>query len=304
MTVVLCLPSPAARREKASASLYVPPSRPLGCLRRGPSRAAGFTLPELLIVVGIIAVLLAILLPSIVAARNRAKAVMCLSNVRQLCLGMSAYASDFKNWYPPAISTPAPGLYWYDDGRVATYVSTAGSSSGGTASGTGGVFVCPSDDDAGRSYSMNYWATSARSGITTTGQGKYFMSTVGQPSKMILVVESWSSLRPNPADGWVAQAIVGANGTPGQRFGGGKGLTAPVPTRGSGAGALRSGSELPFSRHRGRAIPGAAAAVKGSVSIGYADGHVDMRSDTDLVQPNGLSSLDSLWSPYDPDFNQ
>src|SRR3954452_17271469 len=122
MTLVLCLPSPATRREKESASFQRPSTRPPGGPRRGAEGVAGFTLPELLIVVGIIAVLLAVLLPSIAAARNRAKAALCLSNVRQLCLGMSAYAGDYGGRFPPAVTTPAPGLNWYDDGRVATYV--------------------------------------------------------------------------------------------------------------------------------------------------------------------------------------
>src|SRR5437868_14999034 len=97
MIVVLCPPSPAARREKQCASPEGSCDGPGDRTLMRPGGDAGFTLPELLIVVGIIVVLLAILMPTVAAARNRAKAVVCLSNVRQLCLGMTAYAATWDH---------------------------------------------------------------------------------------------------------------------------------------------------------------------------------------------------------------
>jgi len=56
----------------------------------------GFTLIELLVVVAIIALLISILLPSLARARESARATICLSNVKQLGLGVLMYTSDSK----------------------------------------------------------------------------------------------------------------------------------------------------------------------------------------------------------------
>ena len=57
----------------------------------------GFTLIELLVVISIIALLIAILLPALSAARESAKQIQCLSNLRQIMVGMNAYSVDNKD---------------------------------------------------------------------------------------------------------------------------------------------------------------------------------------------------------------
>jgi prepilin-type N-terminal cleavage/methylation domain-containing protein len=60
----------------------------------------GFTLIELLVVIAIIAILTAILFPVFAAARDKARAVHCLSNQKQLALAFMSYADDWDNALP------------------------------------------------------------------------------------------------------------------------------------------------------------------------------------------------------------
>jgi prepilin-type N-terminal cleavage/methylation domain-containing protein/prepilin-type processing-associated H-X9-DG protein len=57
----------------------------------------GFTLIELLVVIAIIAILAAILFPVFARAREKARQTSCMSNVKQLCLGMLMYAQDYDD---------------------------------------------------------------------------------------------------------------------------------------------------------------------------------------------------------------
>ena len=59
-----------------------------------------FTLIELLIVIAIIAILAALLLPALDAARKKARGTQCLSNLKQSATFLFIYTSDFDDWLP------------------------------------------------------------------------------------------------------------------------------------------------------------------------------------------------------------
>ncbi len=80
-----------------------------------PRRQGGFTLVELLVVIGIIALLIGILLPSLTKARESATTLKSLSNLRQLGIGLEFYRNDYNGRYPPATDEYAPvKLRWAD----------------------------------------------------------------------------------------------------------------------------------------------------------------------------------------------
>src|SRR5687768_7681709 len=63
-------------------------------------RNRAFTLVELLVVIGIIAILIAILMPALGRARDQARGVACSSNMRQLMMGVHMFAADHKGHTP------------------------------------------------------------------------------------------------------------------------------------------------------------------------------------------------------------
>ncbi len=83
-------------------------------LRRFESfRLRGFTLIELLVVVSIIALLIAILMPALGRARQSARKVACMSNVRQMGIACQEYLSEYDGHLPPSsCHITKPEDYW------------------------------------------------------------------------------------------------------------------------------------------------------------------------------------------------
>jgi len=71
-------------------------------MRKTNPRSCGFTLIELLIVISIVALLVALLLPSLTHARHVAKVTLCKTQLRQISIGLVTYTYDNDLWYPQA----------------------------------------------------------------------------------------------------------------------------------------------------------------------------------------------------------
>lgn len=97
-------------------------------------RRRGFTLIELLVVISIIALLIAILLPALKAARQSALTIQCGANQRQIGILWHAYAQDHSDYFPPSY----PGGYFAVVlEQVKDYCDATNSA------GDGEIFYCP-----------------------------------------------------------------------------------------------------------------------------------------------------------------
>ena len=129
-------------------------SEPINASSRAVSRSArraAFTLVELLVVIGIIAVLLAILLPMMSRARERARAIKCANNLRQIYMACVMYSNDlaklpipgekgFPNGFEPGSCCAYKGSGLdFERGSLWDFL-------GSSESDRSETFSCPSDD--------------------------------------------------------------------------------------------------------------------------------------------------------------
>ena len=78
---------------------------------RNPAKRSAFTLLELLVVIGVVAIVASIVLPALARAKGRGYTIICLNNHRQLALAWNLYAEDHDGWLPYNLGSSARNLY-------------------------------------------------------------------------------------------------------------------------------------------------------------------------------------------------
>lgn len=247
------------------------------------ARSKAFTLVELLVVIGIIAVLISILLPALSRARTSARRLTCLSMLRQIQTASLNYASSSNGWYFPIFPrfnqtalTPST-LSWAEDPTVRRYIGLLPFEPVYYAEAQGG-YICPDaaytrqTPNPNGSFNMrNSYGANYTEFMDWTFKDIYLYPSTGTPPV-------WAAYRQNRVNNSSQKLAWADSLSPAIRVTNSSGYTA-------------EGSYSPNDKIAYRHLNG--------VNIAFFDGHAEWMSRKDVDKAFiDQGRIDRLWYPY------
>jgi len=274
-------------------------------MQRNRNGRPGFTLIELLVVIAIIAILAAILFPVFARAREKARQISCLGNMKQMGTGYMMYTQDYDESYIFSERWGSPGNGWA--GRLYPYVKNKA------------VYKCPDDNLTWRdfgtagscpwcrrgdyiSYAENgnisaytpWWNWgSAINGVYDSSKTKLAtLANIGSPAQVVLFYESAFSL--NPGGGPAPEPLLKAH----SRFFFGNfadDIANPNETDSSAGNGMNDDWQSPVTadQHNDYTLQG--TKLVGGANFVLADGHAKYFKVT--PENNGQGGMVSVGAP-------